>query len=100
MSSSLLQLLVLAGIAVFLIVKLRSVLGTREGFEKPPIPLDDIRPDSKPRRDFEVIEGGPDRDIIDHVPDGVNGRQGPSRDETRGVRVQRFNLPVRGAWRI
>ena len=67
MSSSLLQLLVLAGIAVFLIVKLRSVLGTREGFEKPPIPLDDIRPDSKPRRDFEVIEGGPDRDITDHV---------------------------------
>ena len=39
MSSSLIQLLVLAGIAVFLIVKLRSVLGTREGFEKPPVPL-------------------------------------------------------------
>ena len=70
MSSSLIQLLVLAGIAVFLIVKLRSVLGTREGFEKPPIPLDDIRPATKPRRDFEVIEGGPDRDIIDHVADG------------------------------
>jgi predicted lipid-binding transport protein (Tim44 family) len=70
MSSSLIQLLVLAGIAIFLILKLRSVLGTREGFEKPPIPLDDIRSAAKPRRDFEVIEGGPDRDIIDHVPDG------------------------------
>jgi len=67
MNSSLLQLLVLAGIAVFLILKLRSVLGTRDGFEKPPIPLDDARP--KARRDFEVIEGGPDRDITDHVPD-------------------------------
>lgn len=68
MSSSVIQLLVLAGIAVFLILKLRSVLGTREGFEKPPVPLEDVRP--RARRDFEVIEGGPDRDIVDHVPDG------------------------------
>lgn len=68
MNGSLIQLLVLAGIAIFLILKLRSVLGTRDGFEKPPIPLEDVRP--RVRRDFEVIEGGPDRDIIDHVPEG------------------------------
>jgi predicted lipid-binding transport protein (Tim44 family) len=66
--NSMIQLLVLAGVAVFLIIKLRSVLGTRDGFEKPPLPLDDVRP--QVRRDFEVIEGGPDRDITDHVPDG------------------------------
>jgi hypothetical protein len=65
MNGSLIQLLVLAGIAIFLILKLRSVLGTREGFEKPPIPIEDVRP--RVRRDFEVIEGGPDRDITDHV---------------------------------
>lgn len=68
MNGSLIQLLVLAGIAIFLILKLRSVLGTRDGFEKPPIPLDELRP--RVRRDFEVIEGGPDRDIIDHVAEG------------------------------
>lgn len=68
MNGSLIQLLVLAGIAIFLILKLRSVLGTRDGFEKPPIPLEDVRP--RVRRDFEVIEGGPDRDIVDHVPEG------------------------------
>ena len=68
MQNSILQLLVLAAVAVFLILKLRSVLGTRDGFEKPPVPLDDVR--TKPRRDFEVIEGTPDRDIIDHVPEG------------------------------
>jgi len=68
MNSSILQLLVLAGIAIFLILKLRSVLGTREGFEKPPVPLEDARPRAK--RDFEVIDGGPDRDITDHVPEG------------------------------
>jgi predicted lipid-binding transport protein (Tim44 family) len=68
MNGSLIQLLVLAGIAIFLILKLRSVLGSRDGFEKPPIPLEDVRP--RVRRDFEVIEGGPDRDIIDHVTEG------------------------------
>lgn len=66
--NSMLQLLVLAGIAVFLILKLRSVLGTRDGFEKPPLPLDQVRP--QVRRDFEVIEGGADRDITDHAAEG------------------------------
>jgi predicted lipid-binding transport protein (Tim44 family) len=68
MGSSLIQLLVLAGVAVFLIIKLRSVLGTRQGFEKPPLPLEGARP--SPQRSFEVIEGGPDRDIADHVAEG------------------------------
>lgn len=73
MSSSVIQLLVLAGIAIFLVLKLRNVLGTREGFEKPVVPIEDARP--KVRRDFEVIEGGPDRDITDHVPDGSPAAQ-------------------------
>ncbi|MDP4034417.1 MAG: Tim44/TimA family putative adaptor protein [Pseudorhodobacter sp.] len=68
MNSSLIQLLVLAGIAVFLIIKLKNVLGTREGFEKPPLPLEDSR--RRGKRDFEVIEGGPDHDITDHVAEG------------------------------
>lgn len=67
MNSPILQLLVLAAIAIFLILRLRNVLGTREGYEKPPVAL----PDTKKRaRDFEVIEGGPDRDITDNVPTG------------------------------
>ncbi|MEM8631512.1 MAG: Tim44/TimA family putative adaptor protein [Pseudomonadota bacterium] len=68
--NSVVQLLLLAGVAVFLILKLRSVLGTREGFEKPPAPLG--RPESARtgRPDLEVIEGGPDQDITDHVEDG------------------------------
>lgn len=67
MNAPIIQLLVLAGIAIFLILRLRSVLGTREGFEKPNV-VRDTAP--KERRNFEVIEGGPDHDIIDHVPDG------------------------------
>ncbi|WP_375687910.1 Tim44/TimA family putative adaptor protein [Pseudooceanicola sp. LIPI14-2-Ac024] len=68
MNSPILQLLVLAGIAVFLILRLRSVLGTREGFEKPAPARTDAQP-SRPRN-FDVIEGSPDRDITDHVDEG------------------------------
>jgi predicted lipid-binding transport protein (Tim44 family) len=68
MNSPIIQLLVLAGIAIFLILRLRSVLGTREGFEKPAIPAQSDKK-GRPRPDFEVIEGGPDRDITDHVPE-------------------------------
>lgn len=67
MNSPLIQLLVLAGIAVFLILRLKSVLGTRDGFEKPPLPK---QQEAETRREFEVIEGGPDHDITDHVPEG------------------------------
>lgn len=67
MNSPMIQLLVLAGIAVFLILRLRNVLGTREGFEKPPVTENPANERSKPA--FEVIEGGPDLDITDHVPE-------------------------------
>jgi len=66
MNGPIIELLVLAGIAVFLILKLRNVLGTREGFEKPPVP----RSTEARKPQFEVIEGTVDRDIVDHVPDG------------------------------
>ena len=67
MNSPMIQLLVLAGIAVFLILRLRNVLGTREGFEKPPVTEQPAQRRSTGPA-FEVIEGGPDLDITDHVP--------------------------------
>ena len=71
MDSAVLQLLVLAGIAIFLVLRLKSVLGTREGFEKPPVTERGSAPArGVGRPEFEVIEGGPDTDIIDHVPEG------------------------------
>lgn len=70
MSANIIQLLVLGGIALFLILRLKATLGTREGYEKPPVPTasDDVKPVQ--RRKFEVIDGGPDADITDHVPEG------------------------------
>ena len=53
MNMPIVQLLVLAGIAIFLILRLRSVLGTKDGFEKPPVPAPSTRDDT--RRDFEVM---------------------------------------------
>ena len=67
MNDAMIQLLVLAGIAVFLVLKLRSVLGTREGYEKPPLPMNE-RSTAAPN--LTVIDGGPDRDILDHATEG------------------------------
>jgi predicted lipid-binding transport protein (Tim44 family) len=67
MNSAIIQLLVLAGIALFLIMRLRSVLGTRDGFEKPPIASGAAPDPGRGRPDLEVIEGGIDRDIADHI---------------------------------
>ncbi|QYK41942.1 MAG: Tim44 domain-containing protein [Paracoccaceae bacterium] len=101
MSSSLIQLLVLAGIAVFLILKLKSVLGTREGFEKPPLPADEARP-RLTKRDLEVVDGGPDRDITDHVPDGspaAKALAGMKMAEP-GFSVSTFLSGARGAYEM
>ncbi len=100
MNGSLIQLLVLAGIAIFLILKLRSVLGTRDGFEKPPIPLEDVRP--RVRRDFEVIEGGPDRDITDHVAEGSDAARALAQMKKAepGFSVGPFLQGARGAYEM
>lgn len=66
-NNPMIQLLVLAGIAVFLILRLRGVLGTRDGFEAPPVP------EAAPARRFEVIEGSAvegDSDVTDHAEAG------------------------------
>ncbi|MGB0168005.1 MAG: Tim44/TimA family putative adaptor protein [Paracoccaceae bacterium] len=66
MNAIAIEILVLAGIAIFLIMRLKSVLGTREGFEKPRAQS----PATLRSPDLKVIEGGPDADITDHVPAG------------------------------
>ena len=101
MSPSLIQLLVLAGIAIFLILRLRSVLGTRDGFEKPP-----VAGPAKSRRigrpDFDVIEGGPDRDITDHVADGSKSAKALAAMKMAepGFGVSDFLEGARGAYEL
>jgi len=100
MNEPMIQLLVLAGIAVFLILRLKSVLGTREGFEKPPMTQ---QPDtSKSRRDFEVIEGGPDHDITDHVPEDSEQAQtlAAMKRVEPGFSVSEFVQGARGAYEM
>ena len=71
MSSAVIQLLVLAGIAVFLILRLRAVLGTREGFEKPRVQDTGAAPIDGRARRVEAEMTGPDTDITDHAPEGI-----------------------------
>jgi predicted lipid-binding transport protein (Tim44 family) len=101
MNSTIIQLLVLAGIAVFLILRLRSVLGTREGFEKPALTT---APDAKkPRRpELEVIEGGPDRDITDHVAEGTDAARALAamKGVDHSFNVREFLQGARGAYEM
>ncbi|WP_417474501.1 Tim44/TimA family putative adaptor protein [Leisingera sp.] len=99
MESPVIQLLVLAGIAVFLILRLKSVLGTREGFEKPPVPQSEAR---SRRPDLEVIEGGPDRDITDYVAEGSPQAQALAEMKRAepSFQVQDFVQGARGAYEM
>jgi predicted lipid-binding transport protein (Tim44 family) len=74
MGSQMIQIIILAAIALFLILRLRNVLGTREGFEKPPEVAGPVPPRARDRS-FEVIEGGSaDPDIADFAdPDSPSG---------------------------
>jgi len=67
MTSAAIQLIVLAGIALFLILRLKNVLGTRDGFEKPTNTAAPTAIGKKSGPDLSVIDGGPDLDIADHV---------------------------------
>ena len=94
----LIQLLVLAGVAIFLILRLRSVLGTREGFEKPPLPAEQSRRTPA----LEVIEGGPDADIVDHVPERSDAAQAfaSMKRLDPDFRVNDFLQGARGAYEM
>ncbi|WP_282061122.1 Tim44/TimA family putative adaptor protein [Roseobacter litoralis] len=99
-SSPLIQLLVLAGIAVFLIFRLKNVLGTRDGFE--PGPSQTPMSDSAPMRDFEVIEGGPDLDITDHVEENSDAAEALANMKRLepGFNVTEFLGGARGAYEM
>ncbi len=100
MNSPIIQLLVLAGIAIFLILRLRSVLGTREGFEKPRV--ETVKPAKSAKPEFDVIEGGPDPDITDYVDadsDAATALAGMKADD-RTFNVREFLRGARGAYEM
>jgi predicted lipid-binding transport protein (Tim44 family) len=101
MDDAVIQLLVLAGIALFLVIRLKNVLGKRTGFEKPSV-VPGPRSETTVRRDFEVIEGGPDRDITDHVDDGTDSAKALAAMKLAepGFVVTEFVAGARGAYEM
>ncbi len=67
MNSAMIELLILAAIAVFVFLRLKNVLGTRTGFERPTRPDEPRAPATGARRsrDFEVIKGGAENADLD-----------------------------------
>ena len=96
MNPALIELIILAGIAVFLFLRLRSVLGTREGFEKPRMqPKNDA-----PKRDFKVIDGGEDKDITDNVDKNSKSAEALKliKSEDQNFTVNEFLSGARSAY--
>jgi len=100
MNNPVLQLLVLAGIAIFLILRLRSVLGTREGFEKPR--MEAPQPSRRSAPDLEVIEGGPDPDVTDYVDAESDAATALTamKAADRSFNVREFVRGARGAYEM
>ena len=102
MGSQMIQIIILAGIALFLILRLRNVLGTREGFEKPqetPVPL----PSRQRERPFDVIEGGSvDPDVADFAdPEGTTGKAlAAMKRVDRDFSVAEFSHGARSAYEM
>lgn len=102
MEPAVIQLLILAGIAVFLILRLRAVLGSRDGFEKTPLPREGAGAEPVSKRRFEVIEGGPDTDITDHVPEDSSSARALTRMKSidPDFSVSDFLQGARGAYEM
>ena len=101
MGSQMIQIIILAAIALFLVLRLRSVLGTRAGYEKPtetpPVPARRDRPA------FDVIDGGgPDRDISDFIePDSDAGKAlAEMKRVDRSFTVAQFSHGARQAYEM
>jgi len=87
MGNEMVQLLVLAIIALFLVFRLKNLLGTREGFEKSE-PKEKEK-NTTARKPLEVINGGLDTDIIDHVKSGS-----PAIDPLKQMKAVEKNFSV------
>lgn len=101
MGSQMIQIIILAAIALFLILRLRGMLGTREGYEKPTEPLPAPSPRERPA--FDVIEGGgPDRDISDFIePDSDAGKAlAEMKRIDKGFTVAQFSHGARQAYEM
>jgi predicted lipid-binding transport protein (Tim44 family) len=102
MGSQMIQIIILAGIALFLILRLRNVLGTREGFEKPR-EVPGTGPARRRDRSFEVIEGGStDPDIADFVdPESDAGKAlAAMKRVDRDFSVAEFSHGARAAYEM
>jgi predicted lipid-binding transport protein (Tim44 family) len=83
-------------------LRLRAVLGTRDGFEKKPVARDAATTPAARKPNFEVIEGGPDTDIIDHVAEGSDSAKALARMKAVDpeFNVSDFMQGARGAYEM
>lgn len=80
------DLVLFAMIAVFLVLRLRSVLGRRQGFERPAEPVQPVEP--MPR----MAPGRPDGPVIDGTAQPVRHREVPPPGSPQGQALSRMSV--------
>lgn len=103
MSSEMIQIIVLAAIAIFLVLRLRNVLGTRGGFERPEQPLPRPGPLRRPQvvTDADAAEDD-DPEISAHAAPGspTHAALAAIRDAEPGFAVGEFVSGARQAYEM
>src|SRR5450755_4805214 len=74
------DIVLFAGIAIFLVLRLRSVLGRRQGFERPP----EAQPQPGMAREAAPVPPPPTGRVIDAVAETVPARALPAPDSPEG----------------
>ena len=98
MSGELLKIVLLCGVAVIVLYRLKSVIGTRTGYEAPPEPLRPVNDDRVP----EVLTGDPVEPETDGnaLPDDQAATLAAIREAEPDFSVDRFLQGARGAYEM
>ena len=101
MSAQLIELLVLFAIAAFVLYRLKSVLGTRTGYEEPPEYLRRGAPDRPDGPDLRPVETAPDiPDEEDDLPDDTRAAVARMRELEPDFTVDGFLGGARAAYEM
>jgi len=103
MNNAIIQLLILAAVAVFLVFRLKNLLGTREGFEgNAEKTVVKIKEKEVKSPNLEIINGGLDHDIVDHVEKGSKAAKNLSiiKGQEPNFNVREFLSGAREAYEM
>jgi predicted lipid-binding transport protein (Tim44 family) len=100
MSTQLIELLILFAIAAFVLFRLKSVIGTRTGYEAPPDYLSRDRAAKSANADLAEDDAGDDADLGRPIPESAKAALAAMRAAEPGFSLSEFLDGARGAYEM